>query len=85
MTICKLPSKRMNWLCEGTDLLALRDDNGLLMHGESVIVIRRDLIRALMAHNGVYRKLIEKNGVQEYISGPHYHAVWNDGLRGLKL
>lgn len=85
MTICKLPGPRMNWLCEGTDLLALRDANGLLMHRDAVIVIRRDLIRTLMAHNGMYRKLIETNGVQEYISGPHSHAVWADSVRKLKL
>jgi hypothetical protein len=75
----------MNWLCEGVDLLALRDDRGLLMHGKAVIVIRRDLIRALMVNNRSYRNLIERNGVQEYISGPHAHAVWKDSVRRLKL
>lgn len=86
MAICKLPGPRMNWVCEGTDLLAIRDDHGLLMANGAVVVIRRDLIRALMANNSSYRDMIKKNGVQEYISGPHAHAVWKDSVaRRLKL
>lgn len=86
MAICKIPSERMNWLCEGTDLLALRDSKGLLMANGHVVVIRRDLIRGLMANSRHYAELIEKNGVQEFIEGPHFHAVWKDEVsRRLKL
>lgn len=88
MTICKLPNERMNWVCEGKDLWAFRDEKGLYLikkyEVEYAVVIRRDLVDSLCKNNAEYRRLASF-GLQEFISGPHMHAVWYDGMRGLKL
>ncbi len=85
MAICKLPSERMNWLCEGTDLWALQDAKGLMLVSGKALVIRRDLADSLAHRNPYVGSLIRKYGLREFIDGPHMHLVWDDGMRGLKL
>lgn len=85
MAICKLPSARMNWICEGTDLWALQDEKGLCLVNGKALVIRRDLAQTLANNNRTVGEMIQKYGLREFIDGPHMHLVWDDGMRGLKL
>ena len=85
MGICKLPGPRMNWLCEGTDLWALQDKDGLMLKDGKALVIRRDLAQSLASKNPKVAYLMQTYGLREFIDGPHLHVVWDDGMRGLKL
>lgn len=83
--ICKLPGERMNWTCDGTDLWALQDEQGLCLVQGKALVIKREYVEALARGNPATGMLIKKFGLREFIDGPHMHLVWNDGMRGLKL
>lgn len=85
MPICKLPGERMNWVCEGTNLWALQDENGLMLVRGQALVIREDLAPSLARKNAHVGQLMQKYGLREFIEGPHMHLVWDDGMRGLKL
>lgn len=85
MSICKLPGERMNWVCEGTDLWALQDENGLVLVNGKALVIRRDLAQTLANRNRTVGMQMQTYGLREFIDGPHMHLVWDDGMRGLKL
>lgn len=85
MPICKMPSQRMNWVCEGTNLWALQDDKGLMLVNGHALVIRGDLAQTLANNNSTVGRLMQKYGLREFIEGPHKHLVWDDGMRGLKL
>lgn len=85
MAICKMPSERMNWLCEGTNLWALQTKEGLMLVSGKALVIRQDLADSLARRNPCVGQLIRTYGLREFIEGPHMHLVWDDGMRGLKL
>ncbi len=87
MAICKMPGPRMNWLCEGINLWALQDQNGLMLAGDgrSALVIREDLAHTLCSKNARIAHLVQTYGLREFIHGPHQHLVWDDGMRGLTL
>ena len=85
MAICKMPSTRMNWVCEGTHLWALQDEKGLMLVQGKALVIREDLVTTLASRNSSVGQMIQKYGLREFIEGPHMHLEWDDGMRGLKL
>lgn len=85
MAICKLPGPRMNWVCEGTNLWCLQDENGPMLFDGKAQVIREDLASTLCEKNSSVNALVQKYGLREFVHGPHLHLVWNDGMRGLKL
>lgn len=83
--ICTLPGERMNWVCEGTDLWALQNKDGLMLVRGHALVIRRDLAQNLANAKPDLGKLMQTYGLREFIEGPHMHLVWDDGMRGLQL